>query len=556
MTNYSKHVSVKKTPQTQPIPGKSMVENQAGGYSFEVSEWMKVKRFLILGTEGGSYYATEKDMTLKSFAAMENVIRASGVELVKEIVDISQAGRAPKNDPCIFALAACMSFGDVETKKAAAAALPQVCRIGTHLFHFAEYVTNLRGWGRLLKNAVADWYLGKSAGALSLQVTKYQQRDGWSHRDLLRLSHVKADSDLFSNILQWCTHGTNGWEDKKRGVVREGLDAKTFAGTPAKIIYAFEQAKTEDGKKGIISLIKDYNLPHECIPSQFKSDPDVQLELLQEMPFHAILRNLGNFSKSGLLAPGKFDIINFVVDKLSDVEMIRKSRVHPIDVLKALLTYGSGMGVRGSGSWTPVTQVVDALNRAFYTAFGNVEPTGKNIMLALDLSASMTWVNIAGCPGLTPRVGSAAMALVTQAVEKNVVVTGFTADSTNRRIPSVSALDISSKQRISDVCQYIEGLDAGGTDCSLPILYALKNNLNIDLFVVYTDSETWAGKIHPTQALAEYRKKINPNARSVVVGMVSNGFSIADPDDSGMLDLVGFDTATPNLISQFALGNI
>ena len=36
--------------------------------------------------------------------------------------------------------------------------------------------------------------------------------------------------------------------------------------------------------------------------------------------------------------------------------------------------------------------------------------------------------------------------------------------------------------------------------------------------------------------------------------MVSNGFSIAHPADPGMLDVVGFDTATPQLISDFARG--
>ncbi len=72
--------------------------------------------------------------------------------------------------------------------------------------------------------------------------------------------------------------------------------------------------------------------------------------------------------------------------------------------------------------------------------------------------------------------------------------------------------------------------------------------------MIYTDNETWAGEIHPCQALAEYRRASGIDARLVVVGMVSNGFSIADPNDPGMLDVVGFDTATPQLISDFARG--
>jgi 60 kDa SS-A/Ro ribonucleoprotein len=33
--------------------------------------------------------------------------------------------------------------------------------------------------------------------------------------------------------------------------------------------------------------------------------------------------------------------------------------------------------------------------------------------------------------------------------------------------------------------------------------------------------------------------------------MVSNGFSIADPNDAGMLDVVGFDAAAPAVIADF-----
>jgi 60 kDa SS-A/Ro ribonucleoprotein len=86
------------------------------------------------------------------------------------------------------------------------------------------------------------------------------------------------------------------------------------------------------------------------------------------------------------------------------------------------------------------------------------------------------------------------------------------------------------------------------------MIYARKRKIDVDTFVVYTDSETWAGDVHPAEALRDYRRASGIDARLVVVGMVSNGFSIADPNDPGMLDVVGFDTATPQLISDFARG--
>ncbi len=75
--------------------------------------------------------------------------------------------------------------------------------------------------------------------------------------------------------------------------------------------------------------------------------------------------------------------------------------MHPIAVLAALRTYAAGRGARGRSEWSPVREVVDALDAAFYAAFGNVEPAGKRLLLALDVSGSMAAASVAGVPGLT-----------------------------------------------------------------------------------------------------------------------------------------------------------
>ena len=92
----------------------------------------------------------------------------------------------------------------------------------------------------------------------------------------------------------------------------------------------------------------------------------------------------------------------------------------------------------------------------------------------------------------------------------------------------------------------------GRTDCALPMVWALENKINVETFVVYTDNETYHGAIHPHQALEKYRNKMGIAAKLVVVGMTTTKFSIANPSDAGMMDCVGFDTATPAAIASFA----
>lgn len=101
----------------------------------------------------------------------------------------------------------------------------------------------------------------------------------------------------------------------------------------------------------------------------------------------------------------------------------------------------------------------------------------------------------------------------------------------------------------------VDGLPFGGTDCALPMLWATENKVKVDTFVVYTDNETWAGAIHPFQALRDYRNKMGRDAKLIVVGMTATKLTIADPDDAGMMDVVGFDTAAPQVMADFARGS-
>lgn len=250
-----------------------------------------------------------------------------------------------------------------------------------------------------------------------------------------------------------------------------------------------------------------------------------------------------------------------VCARLGDTERLRKARVHPVALLAALLVYKQGHGERGNATWKPVAQVVDALDAAFYDAFQHVPSTGKRYVLGLDVSGSMDGGVIAGVPGLTPRLGAAAMAMVTARTEPAYACIGFTSggqiylrrehdllvDPDN----GVTSLTISPRQRLDDVVRTMRSLPFGGTDCALPMLWAIKHKVPADAFVIYTDSETWAGGIHPSVALQKYREAMGIPAKLVVVAMTSTSFSIADPSDNGMLDVVGFDTATPEVISGF-----
>lgn len=528
MKNLAKHFSTKVTPQTAFIPGREvdMTRNEAGGYTFPVDEWVRLDRFLILGSEGGAYYANERTLTLENAQCVERCVADDGARTVARIATVSESGRAPTNEPALLALAIAAKRGSDATRKAARAALPRVARTATHLFAFAEAVEQLGGWGRGTRRAVADWYRDRDLEGLTYQAVKYRQRNGWTHADMLRLAHAEPPTADHDALFRWMARGDIP-ADTGRFRLLDG--------------FARVQSATTAGEAA--KLVGEYRLPLEAVPTQYLDAPEVWEALLIDMPMTALVRNLATMTRVGLLSP-RAQATKTVNERLGDQARLRRARIHPMTVLIALRTYAAGRGLRGRHTWEPVQKIVDALDAAFYDAFDNVEPTGQRLLVAVDCSGSMMHGAVAGIQGLTPREAAGAMALIALRTEPNAEVMGFTINAKNLRI--------SPRRRLDDALKAIAAVAKGeGTDCALPMRWALERGADFDGFVLYTDGQTWAGPQHPVQAIAAYRGVRVPAAKMVTVGLAGYRTSVVDGSDAGMLDVVGFDTAAPTVISDF-----
>ena len=366
-TNYARHFSPLKTSQDQPIPGreKDMVANRAGGFGFTLAPWKQAERFLILGTEGGTYYASEREMTVENASIIKRLAEdeKSGLDLIDLIVQMRKENRAPKVDPLLFALAVCSAFGAKQVRIAVGKALLEVAWTGTQLFQFVHYLRGLRGLGVTASKAIAGWY-SKDLGDLGLQVAKYRSRFGYTHRDLIRLVHPKptsaAHADLFGRIARDDYRGPHDGPGMK---YLNCLEALQEADTAAKVLHA----------------INTYRPPWELVPTEWLKDARVAKALLQIMPVGATIRQLGRYSALGFIGPLS-DTEELIINRLQE-HAILSAKIHPLQILTALKTYEQGKGDRGSLTWKPNERIVSHLDRAFGLAFKNVQPTetGKRV---------------------------------------------------------------------------------------------------------------------------------------------------------------------------------
>ena len=311
-----------------------------------------------------------------------------------------------------------------------------------------------------------------------------------------------------------------------------------------------------------IKLVRDHGLVREQIPTHLLNSSDIWTELLNSkgangkqtgMPLEALTRNLGKLSSlSNFMGQ---ENTNTICARLASEEDIQRSRIHPFKVLVASRIYGMGKALKGALSWTVSPRVRDQLTNTFLRSFKNVTPTGKRYMAALDVSGSMD-CSCMGCPAITCRQASAALALVLYETEPHVHLRGFSA----AHVPGTGFYNFGPLVRHGMTLeQFISATNTpfGPTDCSLPMRRAIDEGLDVDVFIVMTDSETYAGTTHPQVALENYRKHTNkPNVKLIVVGMTANCLTIADPNDRNTLNLAGFDASMPEIIAMFVRGEL
>jgi len=671
-------------PQTCKL-NIDQVLNCSGGYVWRLSTIEHVNRYLVLGgaKDMGNYYKQADEVSHECALSVLQMIRSPDpsqfVQLCELLKAVSLGGRAPKQEPVLLSVAAAIVFAKTPKEKEIAFETAKACiRIPTHMFMLAGFVRDLsmakptnkgKGWGTGFRRTMAHYYLSHTGRELAFHMTKYQNREGWTHADMIRMLHINPSSLaddgarlMFDYVMmkyarkpkvpsektlatlasQKVVVAPNPFKPLTKAEFVEKLNeistppiptsasiavvvppaaataqkpgAQTVASKVAGFVSALTsvmpsssssavatttaQAKpAEDDTFVVISgeddeggssqqkkmssqsqlqqvafllkhlhalheagekkdvplacaLIRSGRLVREHVPTTLFGSKEIWLTLLETMPLEALLRNLGKLTQIGVAAEKHREIVARLVNQTE----VLKARIHPIKVLIASKVYTNGCGDSGSLTWTPNTYIGVALTDLFRISYGAVTPTGKRIMLGIDVSGSMS-TPVLGSKVLTCRDASIAMALLYLETETNVSAVAFSNTLTDLLAPS-SKNRLTRGMTLQQALAATNGMAFSSTDCVLPIHHAIKHNLLIDAFIILTDNETYAPNEHPQNALVRYRELTGITAKLIVLGMTGNCFTIADPTDRNTLNLAGFDTSTPEIASMFMRGEI
>ncbi|KAL2097985.1 hypothetical protein ACEWY4_007192 [Coilia grayii] len=536
--------SAELTTECQPGAGESL-QNSVDGHRVDAANICRLRRFLCFGSEGNTFSTKEPSLGMESALTLIQLLEnGKGCDVVEEIRRFGQDGRAVRSNPALFALAVCTQHSDARTKQAAFRALKDLCHVPSHLFSFIQYKKELKDgmkggmWGRGLRKAVADWYNSQDPIALAQAVTKCKHRAGWSHQDLLRLSHMKPANEAIALINKYIT---KGWKE-----VQVAYADKENSESVVKVLTyleAVEKAKHSMDEVEVIHLIEEHRLEREQILTNHLKSKEVWRALLKDMPLAVLFRHLGKMTVDKLLAPGSADV-TVVCERIQDEAALKKSNLHPFNILLATENYKRGHGNRSKLKWEPDGQILQALDFAFNQCFKNVKPTGKRFVIGVDVSASLSSTALGS--SVSAAMAAAVMSMVITRTETDAQLLVFSEGN-------VTPVHLTAEMNVMQVTTELVKIPDGSTDCALPILWALESEAPVDVFLIFTNNETWFGKANPAEALKMYRQKMGISSKLVVCGMTTTGLSVADPDDWGMLDLCGFDSRAVDVIQNFVL---
>ena len=525
MRNLGKYTERKNSGQYAPAKGyeDQMVQNHEGAYSFKVDDLMRLRRWLLLGSEGGSFYQTEEELTLENVQTLEKFIEENSKEVLKVVEEHVDNRWYIRPYYCMFAAVLLTSDRNREVKNDAYRILNKLATTPFNLFRLLNYFKQTRGFGHSVRKFVQGWYLSKDKHTLYYQTLKYRSRDGWTHRDALLQGHVKPFTDWQQELFHFLAELAKG-----KAKLTDVPPNDNFAIGLKKLYELPENFWTGRSFSEVIDIVTKYRLTWDVIPTEYLNSKELWRELYKNnlVPAQATLRQLPRLAALGVPSDLYIPVLEENADKFSFYE-----------VLRAYGVYRTGKS--RNISFTPIGKVEHSLKRILSSKFDNDSEVKLNvesgIVIGVDVSASMTWHH--GDIGLTPANLAQIFGSYLARVLPKAKYVEF--DTDIRRTSPHKTFDDALNARAN----------GGGTDTSLPFRYAASNGY-YDAVVILTDSETWAGQEHAIEIIDRDLIPRNERFKAVNVPFESNPYSTL-PNDPRFLEVVGPVPELDKIILEF-----
>ncbi|XP_013774966.1 60 kDa SS-A/Ro ribonucleoprotein-like [Limulus polyphemus] len=508
----------------------------------------RLLRFLYIGSETNCYIPGDRKLTLENIHCIDS---SSQEAAVKEIIRVAKEGSSVYPDALPFALAVCSQSQNMKVKQAAYSALKEACPTASELFsfvHFAEEVSKpTTGWGRSRRTAVANWYK-TDPKRLAALITRVMSHRGWSHKDLFRLVHLKTENKGLAALYKYITHGYEAAE-KEFGVA----DASPQVKDVLEYLKAVHELKHTADEQKAARLIEMHDLNFEHIPTPMLKSKEIWLCLIHRLPVQVLLSQLPRLHRLGFLKH-KSPVLKPILERLNSDSTMNDGHLGPLQtfiIAKQLETLQKNpVDKTVLQTYSKLSQLDDTLQTLHLASFKMVPSTGKRYLVAVDVRNSMVHgKKTLGCRYVSPADAACLILMALSRAESGkVTALAFSKDG-------LKDIEINNKMTHNDFFRRLRETPMGPVNVAAPLQWAQEKKKTFDVILVCTANQIQSGDVHPADAFKEYRLNLKlPQARFIVCAFSSGEFSLAPPDEPGMLDIAGFSEKVLQVIQDFARG--
>lgn len=454
---------------TVPRAEPTNILNDAGGLAYARSPKEALEQYALTGCFNSTFYVSAQDHLAK---ALELCATVNDPAWIADLARRARRDGLMKDMP-VFLLAYVATKDGDAFRTAFPVCVDNVKQLSKFTRVIRSGVLGRKSLSRRIANAVERWLDAQTDENLWWQSVGVADP---SLADILRLTHPKPKTPARAALYGFIS----GRNPEDKAIDRSMLPAPLIA--------------WEAYKEGPLP-----NVPFQLLVGHANADWNA---IAERATWAQARQSLNAFGKHGVWK--NKELVAKLAAKLSD-----PPRTMPYQILT---TY------QNIDAETP-RPIVDALHVAMEKACANVPVLPERTLIAVDVSGSMSSASITG-----ERKGSTSKT-------KAIHVAGLFASAMVRAQPALKVVafdtrlfeaELEPRDTVMTNAGKLAAIQGGGTDCSLPLLWALQMHQKYDLIVYLSDNESWCGnQAGMADAWAKYRQ-IHKQTKLVCIDLTPN----------------------------------
>lgn len=543
---------------------------------------MQLKRFLYLNKPCLSFVAGSAEVhgqfrreNLTCIDVLLGSTDAKNIELFFNIIEnVSGANLLPRRENLFYvmALAATSDSANAEIKARVYRTVSLITKSDRDYFAFIRYYTlERKNIPSGLNKSISRFYMSKEPIQLAKDVTEFKGYRGWKHKDLIKLSHAKSTVKCVAMVLTYILRDL----DK----ARSEADASEECQSVLEILTDAWQIRSSSDEKKVLELLpklKNYT-EYQIHPNLHKSYP-IWNVIVDRLTLKKVLAKLVFFYKCDFFQNEEF--LTKIIKRVTNVELIRESKIHPIEVFIAARDFEKGGKakdpklvnyldeeedgkqlkkgtdpdyVKPNFSYIEAPKcpkLVTALHKTLALSFGNVTSLGKRYMITIEVSEDMNKPTLKN-KNITCLEAAVLMSMSIYKSEKNVTIGVFNGESITQITFEKGCNFPTALAKVKEAAHDYVGY-------GLPIDWASTKKKQVDVFLNLVHNiiprRVPKGVVcNPSSALEKYHNKkgSSPNTKLILHSLGRSSGTYFDSRHNYILNLHGFDENIAPVISAF-----